>query len=193
MGTVYLDLETTGTESHNSIIEIAAEYHVDGKKVDSFSTKCFDTESTINLEALNVNKTKFSELYQRITEKDGLVKFFDWILGIVDKDTNIELSGINIQFDFNLIKVRAAKYKINTYGVLPYRLHDIGQEARYLVKHGLLQLKKSPGKGNTLKDLCLTLEIDLGKNQLHSAEGDVAMYSQVQHKLNEILYKALGR
>lgn len=192
MGIIYLDLETTGTKQHNSIIEIAAEYHVDGQRKSAYSGKCFDPDSVINLEALNVNKTKFSELQSRRHEKDILMGFFDWLLGIIAIDENIELTGINIQFDFNLLSNRAAKYSINTDGVLPYRLEDIGQLSRLLVKLGLLQIKKAPGKGNTLKNLCTTLEVDLGANKLHSAEGDVALYSIVHNKLMEILIKAIG-
>lgn len=193
MGIIYFDLETTGTKSHNSILEIAAEYHKDGQRVTSFSAKGFDPEAVVNLEALNVNKTKFKDLAARRSEKEMLQSFFDWVLDIVDKDSDIELTGINIQFDYNLVGQRANKYNINTDGVLPYRLEDIGQLSRLLVKLGLLQIKKAPGKGNTLKNLCTTLEIDLGVNKLHSAEGDVALYSVVHKKLMELLERAIGK
>lgn len=193
MGTIYLDLETTGIKHDTSIIEIAAEYHVNGSKVTSFDAKCFDPDSIVLLEALNVNKTRFVDLKSRKTEKDALMIFFDWLLDVVNEDTNLELSGVNIQFDSNFLAARAKKYSINIDGVLPYRLHDIGQESRLLIKHGLLEVKKSPGKGNSLKDLCSALGIEVGISQLHTAVGDVALYPLVQAKLTEILNKSLGK
>jgi len=188
MGTVYLDLETTGTEKDNAIVEIAATYYKDGKRLSAFDFKCNDSKAIVNLDALKVNKTKFSELDARQPELTGLKLLFDWLLSIQDSD--LEMVGVNPQFDFNFLKNRAQHYGIIIGSVIPYRLRDLAQDVRLLAKLGLIVIKKS-GKGNTLLDSAIALGVKVDETKLHSAVGDVELYAEVDKAIIERFKQAM--
>jgi DNA polymerase III epsilon subunit-like protein len=184
---IYLDLETTGLGAENSIIEISARYYRGSEQITSFSGSGFAKESIVNLEALRVNKYTFANLDAVNSEEALLKSFFDWLVPI---EGSPDLAGVNIQFDYNLLKARAEKYKIVVGSVLPYRLHDITNISRFLTKIGLLNIKNS-GKGNSLKDLATTLGVTFDEEDLHSADGDTALYYPVDVALENLVKKAL--
>ena len=187
MNRIYLDLETTGLKSDNSIIEISARYYNGDKQVTSYSGTGFNNTSIVDLEALRVNKYTFSNLKSVKSEEDLLTGFFDWLLSI---EGNPDLAGVNIQFDYNLLKARAEKYNIVIGSVLPYRLHDITNISRFLTKIGLLNIKNS-GKGNSLRDLATALGVPFNEKDLHSADGDTALYYPVDIGLEKLAKEAL--
>lgn len=189
MGYLYLDLETTGIETDNSITEIAASYYKDGKCLSTFDVKCSNLNSKINLDALKISKTSFAKLAERNSEEEALKKLFDWILSL-PSDSDLEMVGVNPQFDFNFIKNRAKTYNIEIGSTLPYRLNDLGQDARLLVKLGLVVIKKS-GKGNTLLDIAKALGVEVDETSLHSAKGDVELYVAVHQALLNKFRQAL--
>ncbi len=184
---LYLDLETTLLDHSGSIVEIAAEYYVNGKLETSFNAKGFDESAKINLDALKVNHHTMASLRSLKTEKDLIFSFVDWLVGIKG---NPELAGINIHFDYHFLKARAEKYNINLGSVLPYRLHDMLVISRFLVKLGILEIKNS-GKGNSLKDLVETLQIPFKEGDLHTAKGDVSLYYALDCKLEELARQAM--
>lgn len=187
MEKIYLDLETTGLNESNSIVEICAVYYRNGKFVSSFSDKCFDLDCNVNLEALKVNKYTFASLNSLKSEKQVLLNFFDWLLKLEGKP---DLAGVNVHFDYHFLKNRARAYNIEVGSVLPYRLHDITNIARFLQSVGLLEIKHSK-QGNSLKDLADALDIEYNENSLHTAIGDVSLYQEVDSKLEKLITKAL--
>jgi DNA polymerase III epsilon subunit-like protein len=189
MNRIYLDVETTGLDGENSIIEISARYYNGDKQITSYSGNGFDKTSIVNLEALKVNKYTFANLDEAKTEESLLKSFFDWLLSI---ESNPDLAGVNIQFDYNLLKARAAKYNIVIGSVLPYRLHDITNISRFLTKIGLLNIKNS-GKGNSLRDLAVALGVTFDEKDLHSADGDTALYYPVDIGLEKLAKEAMCR
>jgi DNA polymerase III epsilon subunit-like protein len=190
MNRIYLDIETTGLDSDNSIIEIAAFHYKGNELISQFSDTGRDTKSVVNLDALRVNKYNFNSLANIYkSEEQLLMNFFNWLLKI---DSKPDLAGINIQFDYNLIKERAKKYNIVVGSLLPYRLHDITNISRFLTKIGLLNIKSS-GSGNSLKDLATALNITFNEEILHSAVGDVSLYYEVDSKLEQVAKEAMCR
>jgi DNA polymerase III epsilon subunit-like protein len=186
MDRIYLDLETTLLDEQGSIVEIGAKYFRDGKYTSAFSGKCFAPTAKISLDALRVNKHTFSSLNSLKTEKDVLLSFFDWLLGLEGKP---DLGGVNIHFDFHFLKNRAKLYNIEVGSVLPYRLHDITNISRFLESVGLLKIKRS-GQGNSLKDLADALGVQYEQKDLHTAEGDVSLYQTIDMKLEELVKQA---
>lgn len=187
MDRIYLDLETTKLDESGSIVEIAAEYYRSGKRVSGYSGKCFAPDSIITLDALKVNKHTFASLNSLKSEKDTLLSFFDWLLGLEGKP---DLAGVNVHFDFHFLKNRAKLYNVEVGSVLPYRLHDITNIARFLETIGLLKIHRS-GQGNSLKDLATALGIEVQQDKLHTAEGDVSLYYPVDSKLESLARQAL--
>ena len=187
MNRIYLDLETTGLKGDNSIIEISARYYNGNSQITSFSGRGFDKASIVNLEALRVNKYTFSNLKAVNSEEELLMSFFDWLLSV---EGNPDLAGVNIQFDYNLLQSRAEKYNIIIGSVLPYRLHDITNISRFLTKIGLLSIKNS-GKGNSLRDLATALGVTFNEKDLHSADGDTALYYPVDTGLEKLAKDAM--
>ncbi len=191
MSKLYVDLETTGVETEDaSIIEIAALLYKDGKRVTAFTARGFDPTAKVNLSALNVNKYTFTELLKLKSEEDMIKGFLDFILTMKEKP---ELCGITIHFDYRFIKYRAKKYNIDTEGVLPYRLNDIAQRARDYEQKGLFKVVRTPGLGNTLKDLCIALKVPYDEKQLHTAEGDTALYPLIDEALDNLIMGALTK
>jgi DNA polymerase III epsilon subunit-like protein len=188
MERIYLDLETTRLDEDGSIVELSASYYKDGKRVSAVSLKGVNLGAKITLDALRVNKHTFSSLNSLKTEKQLLESFFDWLLGL--PLSSPELAGVNVHFDFHFIKNRAKLYNIEVGSVLPYRLHDITNISRFLESIGLLKISRS-GKGNSLKDLALSLGIEVDQASLHSADGDVALYPLVDQKLQELAKQAM--
>jgi DNA polymerase III epsilon subunit-like protein len=190
MERIYLDLETTGLDESGSIVELSASYYKDGKRISAVSLKGANLSAKITLDALQVNKHTFASLNFLKTEKQLLESFFDWLLGL--PLSSPELAGVNVHFDFHFIKNRAKLYNIEVGSVLPYRLHDITNISRFLESIGLLKISRS-NKGNSLKDLALSLGIEVDTNSLHSADGDVALYPLVDQKLKELAEQAVCR
>lgn len=187
MDRIYLDLETTLLDEQGSIVEIGAKYFRNGKYTSAFSGKCFAPTAKISLDALRVNKHTFTSLNSLRTEKDILLSFFDWLLGLEGKP---DLAGINIHFDFHFLKNRAKLYNIEVGSVLPYRLHDITNISRFLQKIGLLEVKSS-GQGNSLKDLADALGVKYEQKDLHTADGDVSLYQGIDEKLEQLAIQAM--
>lgn len=186
MDRIYLDLETTLLDEQGSIVEIGAIYFRDGKYVSAYNAKCFAHDAKISLDALRVNKHTFTSLNSLKTEKDVLLGFFDWLLGLEGKP---DLGGVNIHFDFHFLKNRAKLYNIEVGSVLPYRLHDITNISRFLESIGLLKIKRS-GQGNSLKDLADALGVQYELKDLHTAKGDVSLYQTIDTKLEELVKQA---
>ena len=132
---LYLDLETTLLDHSGSIVEIAAEYYVDGKLETSFNAKGFDENAKISLDALKVNHHTMTSLRSLKTEKELIFYFVDWLVTLKG---NPELAGINVHFDYHFLKARAQRYNIDLGSVLPYRLHDMLVISRFLITLGIL-------------------------------------------------------
>ena len=109
-----LDVETTGTipEKH-SIIQLSAEYHVNGEDVKVFNTNLQpNPDKLIDLGALKYNGQTINVITSTMisSQKEGLIKFVDWALGLnMSKDTFI--LGTNVDFDINFIR----KYPVHTH------------------------------------------------------------------------------
>ena len=191
MNKLYLDLETTGLDpSKNSIIEIAATYIYPSGYEEKFQGEAQANLSLINLDAIKINNRNLKNLinqpiYNKNQEKELIVNFFSWLLKL--NINNLYLTGINVHFDFNFLKERAKLHNIEVGSVLPYRLHDIGNVARFLESIGLI--KVSPEiKGGTLDKYLKALKIPFEQKTLHTAKGDVEL-SIVLDKQLEVLAK----
>lgn len=184
---LFIDLETTGTDnSKHMITEIAAEYHVDGKKVSDFYrlVKAVPQANTaISLEALKVtNKTLEEVLTIGEDEPKAVMEFLDWILKLDTK--MMYICGHNVHFDIGFIKEALKKYRIELWDkVVSYRMEDTCSLARTLRKAGVL-----PEGNSSLGNLANDLGIHPAKGEaLHNAATDVRITAKIYYKLVKIL------
>jgi len=194
MDKLYLDLETTGLDPNkNSIIEIAATYIYSSGHEEKFQGEAQANLSLVNLDAIKLNNRNLKNLvtdpiYNEIQEKQLIINFFTWLLKL--KLNNPYLAGINVHFDFNFLKERAKVYNIEVGSVLPYRLHDIGNIARFLENIGLIKVN-SEIKGGTLDKYLKALAVPFEEKALHTAKGDVHLSIVLDKKLEELAKSAL--
>lgn len=189
---LFIDLETTGTDqSKHMITQIAAEYHVDGRKVDEFYVEIKaqpDATTAISLEALKVtNQTLKETLTVGTAEPEAVMSFVDWLLGL---NTNrMYICGHNVHFDIGFIKTVLQKYRLEKWdSIASYRMEDTCSLARTLRKCGIL-----PEGNSSLGSLANELGISIPKGeQLHNAATDVKVTAKVYYKLVKILRNLSG-
>lgn len=186
MNILFLDVETTGLDPNkHSIIQIAAEYHVNGKLVTAFNKKfCTKDSTTIDLGALRVNNNNLStikKLRSQTTEDPeqmAVTDFVNFILSLNNKE-QIIIAGENVNFDINFINALFNKYNIEGFeAVFSHRVIDTATIALFLKDVGLLKIDKL-GLSNVAKALGLTTD----SSKLHDAEYDVQLTAQVYYAM----------
>lgn len=185
---LFIDLETTGTDPYKHMItEIAAEYHVNGVKVDQFFVKVRaipEQSSFIDLEALKItNKSLKTVMTEGTSEAESIMQFLDWVLDLQAKDAT--LCGHNVHFDLSFLRATFTKYHIENWDrVVSYRLEDTCSLARTLQKVGLIKCEKV-----SLGSLVHLFEIPLNGKELHGAAVDVEATAKVYYSLVKLLSK----
>lgn len=192
---LFIDLETTGVDADKHMItQIAAEYHVDGKKENEFFVRMKampQPQTAISLEALKITKqslheTMFGKQPDQIKdekdvaleEAEGVAKFVDWLLTL--DNTKLYICGHNVHFDVGFIKAVLKKYRLEQWDkVVSYRMEDTCTLARTMQKAGLL-----PVGTVKLGELANMLGISPPKGEhLHNAATDVRVTAKVYYKL----------
>jgi DNA polymerase III alpha subunit (gram-positive type) len=168
------------------ITEIAAEYHVNGKKVKEFFTEVKavpQATSSISLQALKVtDKSLEYVLTKGDDEGVAIMNFIDWLLKLnTDK---ISVCGHNVGFDLGFIKALFKKYRIENYdSIINYRTEDTCCLARTFVKAGLL-----PEGCTALGKLVKFFDIKMEQHEkLHNAGTDTRLTAEVYYRLLNIL------
>ncbi len=187
MNILFIDMETTGTEStRNTAIEIACRLDVNGRTVSKFHRRFFNPEkAAINLGALKVNKVPLRELIDLGISKEGkedivVVDLVDYLLSI-KVDGPLIVSGQNVQFDINFLKSLLDKYQVEGLDqVIGYKYLDTFSLAIGLIEAG--KLVTLNGKTN-LESLAKGLGINTEGRALHTAEADVDLAAEVYYEM----------
>lgn len=180
---LFLDLETTGLDPlTNSIVQIAAEYHIDGKKQDQFFVEIkppISQDRLISLDALKVTKLNLNKIFNSgKDEGPALISFVDWVLSL---DANkLSICGHNVHFDIAFMKNLFRRYNLNGWdNIISHRIEDTCSLARSLQKAGIL-----PNSSVSLGSLAELLNITIPENEtLHNAKTDVRVTSEIYYKL----------
>ena len=182
MNILFIDTETTGLNpDKNCLVEIAAEFHVNGQRKTFFTESCYDKNSEVDINALKINGKRLSELTSSKTEEDVLRNFCDFLSGLDSRE--LILCGHNVHFDVDFFKKRMAKYNLTGWdNAVSYRHLDTCVLSRFLISSGLLPLELG-SRGSSLKSVAQMLNIDMSDIKLHSAHGDVILCSRVYYKL----------
>lgn len=183
---LFLDTETTGINPDiNGLVEIAAEYHVDGKKVSQWNSKMFAKQQSpiVNLQALKVNKHSIKGLHSLPDEAVALAEFCEWVLGLDTKD--LIIVGHNIQFDINFIKAALKKYGVEGFELISStKTIDTVGLARVLMYAGKLDLGAVTSvHGANVGNLARALGVDLSNRTLHTATDDIAVTAEIYYKM----------
>ena len=187
MNILFIDTETTGTDpKKHGIIEIAAEFHVNGKKVSEFNTKFFGRNHQVSMGALKVNKGSIQGLLKLEAEEKGVVEFVDWLLAL-DSREPITICGHNVHFDISFIKALLDKYAIEEWDqAVSYRHLDTCSIGRFLIESGVLRTPIGKSGAN-LSNVATCLGINLAGRSLHTAKDDVALTAEVYYKMLELV------
>src|SRR5690348_16006460 len=106
MNILFLDTETTGQdENKHQLVQIAAEYHVDGKCVAKFNKRFAPLKlqnTVVNLQALKYNGLGLKQLSSLGDPGLGVVEFGDFLLGL-KSEKPIIVCGHNVDFDIRFI------------------------------------------------------------------------------------------
>lgn len=187
MNQLFIDVETTGTDpDKHAMVELYAEFHKDGQKVDSYSAKFFNKQvNTVDLGALKVNGLNIGELYKLPEEAKAIGDFIDWLLKHKQK---FVLVGQNVDFDKNFIKKAFERYGIEGFiSLFSHRTYDITSVAYSLIEAGKLPREIFDKSGDSLKNLCAALGIEVDNEKFHTASGDVEYTVKALHKMEEMI------
>ena len=184
---LFIDLETTGVDhTKHMITQIAAEYHINGNKLDEFfiNVKAVPDQITaISLEALKITKQSLKQtLTEGTPEPEAIMNFVDWLLGL-DTD-RMYICGHNVHFDVGFIKAVLQKYRLEQWdSIASYRIEDTCSLSRTLRKCGVL-----PPGNSSLGNLASDLKIAPSKGEhLHNAATDVKVTAKIYYKLVKLL------
>lgn len=187
-----IDTETTGIDYDEcSIIQLAAEYHENGKVVSTFNEYILpDKDQTINLGALKANGTKLSylkggDINIRFTEAEVVTHFTDWLLKL-NLSRSVNIVGMNVGFDIVFLDRLFKKHNIKgiwSGDVLPYRKYDVMAVYHFLTRTKTIDLDKLGIQGSSLNKIALALKIDTSKYKLHDALEDVKLTAEVLYEL----------
>lgn len=183
------DIETTGTNhKKNSIIQISAEYHVNGEVSKVFNTHLQpDPDKLIDLGALKYNGQTLNSINNAMhsSSKEGLVKFIDWALGI-NIERNTFILGTNVDFDINFLKQALEDNNISGWeSLITYRKRDLTTLSGVLLDTGLINLNGIKSKG-TVGKLAEYFGIEID-GKLHDSRVDVQITAQIYYKCLELL------
>lgn len=182
---LFVDIETTGTDpdTHN-VIEIAAEFHRDNEVVEKFHATLCDKDGSMvcNLGALKVNNTTISKLEDYTAEKQAVHNFVDWLLKLKSHN-KLQICGHNVHFDVAFLKSLLSKYNVEGWDqIVSHRHKDTFTIGEFLVNAGVLEVENLY-RGNSLEKLANALGINTEDLNLHSAEVDVKLTSDVYYKM----------
>jgi DNA polymerase III epsilon subunit-like protein len=141
---LFIDLETTGTDPNShSVIQIAAEFHQEGKPVKTFNRKLNPSGYKVSLGALRVNKVKYSQLNSLGNTDTVVAEFVDFLLGLNPKG-QVTVVGHNVHFDMAFIKTLFTNHGIEDLNaVFSYRQLDTAAIAVFLQDVGILNIEKA--------------------------------------------------
>jgi DNA polymerase III subunit epsilon len=180
MNILFLDTETSGLDPKvHGILQIAAEFHQDGKLIKSFNEKCNTNIKTIDLGALKVNKVAFGSI-KNLTPNEVVLKLFvDFILGL---PANTIIAGHNVSFDINFLKEWLTVNGVTGWGsIFSHRVLDTYPLAAYLKEIGAIKTDKLH-----LENIAEALNIAVNKSDLHSAQYDVELTAKIYYKIVEL-------
>lgn len=190
MNILFFDLETTGLDpEQNSIIEVSAEYYVDGERVSGHSGRFHDPNSLTDLQALRVNGHTLADLRGYKNEEEGIRTFADWLVGL-SKFGNGKtfVCGHNPGFDVSFIKSKFKKYRLAGWdSVASYRLIDTCDRARMLIDSGIIDLEGLGARGASLSNIAKALGIEVEEDKLHTSDYDTKLTVKVYFKMTELL------
>ena len=191
MDLLILDCETTdGDAGTGGILEIACEFHQNGKRISGICKK-FKPEGdiNINLGALRANSIDFGAIDCRGSEKIAVQEFVDYLLGL-PKDIRIVICGHNVYFDMEFIKALLRKYKITGLNaIFSRKRQDTSTIGYFLNSVGIIDWDI----GGNLESLAKALNIELPntkglpEEQLHNAGVDVKITAKVYYKMQRLI------
>lgn len=189
MNMLFVDVETTGTDSNkNVMVELAARLDDStGKTITRFTSKFFNPKGTsIDIGALKVNKVKIKELLSYKPEDGEIASFIDWLVELPEKVQGpIVVCGHNVHFDMDFIKAALHRYSVaGIEQVTGYRYEDTSGLGIALVKAGIL---KPEGGKVSLASLAKALGIDVSQYKTHTADGDVDLTAEVYYRMITLL------
>ena len=191
MNLLFLDTETSGLDPQsNGILQLSAEFHSDGKLVNSFNERIKHDSIKVDLGALKVNRIKLGQVDSLGLPHDFVMaKFVDWLLMLHEQYSNIVVVGHNLSFDVNFIK--AALQKMGCYNVdavLPYRVIDTSGLARFLASLGVKELDEvfNAAQGSSLAAIAKGLGLKV-PTELHNSAVDVELTAAVFYKFQQLM------
>jgi len=192
MNILFLDTETTGQdENKHQLIQIAAEYHVNGVCVQKFNKRFSPLRtqnSAVNLQALKYNGMGLKQITTLGGTEEAVAAFGDFLLGL-KSEKPIIVCGHNVDFDIRFINKMFESFGIEGLNsLISHRKRDTASIGQFLIDRGELKLD-SP----TLENLAKALEVevklesddklDILNNRYHNAAYDVAVTAAVYYKM----------
>jgi DNA polymerase III alpha subunit (gram-positive type) len=187
MNILFLDIETTGTDpKKNAIVDLYAEYHINGQKISEWNQKFFNRNTEIDLGALKVNGFTIEKLYKLPDESNAIASFINWLLEL--KTDKFILCGVNVDFDINFLKEAFERYGVKGWdNLFSHRILDITGCAYLLVESDLLPKDIFTSKGGILSNLAKALCISFDEKELHTAKNDTILSAKVFYKMIDLL------
>jgi DNA polymerase-3 subunit epsilon len=180
---LYLDVETTGLNSKTcGLIEVAGVFEIGGIIIHEFelliNPYSYPREVEVQEKALAVNNRTIPEIQTFLDQKVA----FDYLLQCIEhfenqyRCNNPIIIGYNVNFDVEFIQEWFVVNNIKYASYFNYKYIDVYQLVLNMAYLGIFDIGP-----NSLKDMCLKLDIDL--TNAHTAIADIKATRDLHRKL----------
>lgn len=183
---LFFDTETTGLNPDtDSVIQIAAQYYQNGRKVSEFETKVAPYRKSTGLGALATNKTTPAQMLQYPNPQSACDQFVAYITSLpgFNKWNKIIPAAHNATFDIRFLQNFLTVHGYRGWeDIFSHRVVDTAPIARFLIDAGAIDSKSA-----SLGTVAEALGIERDEEKQHEAMYDTELCAKLYYTMIELV------